>query len=262
MHAGSGSLSYYRCEICHYKYEMRRLWWGALLRHPATAAAAFVVLALLASVVLGYVPLVQALLGTKRTSAVTSTAFGAVMMHTANGIIMLGLLGFVLLALEACCVHACPLYIDPYPCYLMPDCAPCCHGASVDAMGGACAAGDEAAVVCGALCLIAMAAAAVAGVAYLFLNCFSSLYARFCDGLGATHVLLENIGAPAVPYRQQVKEAAMTRARARRASGDGSRDEQATRRTLMFRGRGRGGAGAGPVAHRGGSAGVGTSSAV
>lgn len=260
MHAtGTGSLSFYRCEICHYKYELRRLWWGAVLRHPATAACTFILLALLSSIVLGYVPLVQVVLGTKRTSVITSSTAGAVMMHTANGVVMLGLIGFVLLALEACCVHACPLYIDPYPCYMAPDCCgPCVHGVSADALGGACAAGDEAAVVCGVLCLVAMAAAAVAGVLYLFFNCFSSLYARFCDGLGATHVLVENVGAPAVPYVQQVKKAAMARGAAGRRSGDELREEQGVRRTLQFRGRGRGGMGAGPSLHGSGTVGAST----
>ena len=56
------SLAYYRCEVCHFKYKFVRTDLASVLAHPASVAAVFVLLLLVLTTLLGYIPLVQSLL--------------------------------------------------------------------------------------------------------------------------------------------------------------------------------------------------------
>ena len=56
----AGTQAHYRCEICHFEYQFRRLWWAQLLGAKATAVVLFLLLLGASSWVLGYIPIVSA----------------------------------------------------------------------------------------------------------------------------------------------------------------------------------------------------------
>eukprot|EP00198_Chlamydomonas_reinhardtii_P007741 XP_001697078.1 predicted protein [Chlamydomonas reinhardtii] len=111
----AGTQAHYRCEICHFEYQFRRLWWAQLLGAKATAVVLFLLLLGASSWVLGYIPILSSLLplGTAHLSS------GArVTIHMLDGLVIVGLFGFVAFIVMACggdtrAGPSAPLYCDP-----------------------------------------------------------------------------------------------------------------------------------------------------
>ncbi|KXZ52909.1 hypothetical protein GPECTOR_8g288 [Gonium pectorale] len=184
----TGSPAFYRCEICHFSYRFQRLWWAGLLGHPATAGALFTLLLLAATGFLGFVPVVEGLLSL-REPVTRGSAVGLV-LHFADGFILVGLAGFVFMAAAACSRGRCggPTLCDG--CYFGPHCAVGDCGACGDCV--ACAgAGGEA---CGAVMLVVMVPLAVVGLLFVVGTMYRALFAALRESLKWAERLVENVG--------------------------------------------------------------------
>lgn len=163
----NGTAAYYQCEVCHYKYQFRRMAVGAVLGSPWTAGATFALALAASSFVLGFVPIIQALLDVK----------SSLLLHLADGLILVGLIGFLVM-LASGCREGGGLYVHPYGPIWCYDCG-----------GGACAAGEA-----GAGCLVVMVAVAAVGLVFTVLYGYRALYAALERQMGRYQVMVENVG--------------------------------------------------------------------
>lgn len=161
----------------------RRLWWAGLLRHPATTAALFALLMLVAVAALGVLPLVQALTGAKHPH---------LLLHAVNGLLLVGLLGFLLMLVQACTgSQACSDLQQTCHCHGCLYMGACdgglCDCAAATAGGG----GAE----CGPCLLVLLGAAAAAGLLYGGAVAFMALYGLLASQVGRARELVENVAA-------------------------------------------------------------------
>ncbi|KAG2483397.1 hypothetical protein HYH03_017749 [Edaphochlamys debaryana] len=90
-----GTPSFYRCEVCHFSYQFRRLWHAAVLRHPLTSFLIFLCLLLGAAGLAGFAPLLEAF-------GAPVDMVGPVATHLLNGLVVMGLIGFLCLLIGMC----------------------------------------------------------------------------------------------------------------------------------------------------------------
>jgi len=180
--ASGRSQAFYRCEVCHYEYRYVRLDGAAFLSHPAVVGATFAALLLAVAALLGFVPLVQACLG---AYAIPFTGAAHVAVHLADGLLVLGLVSFVL---QLCVARQCRAADHCPAIWFCPDCGP----AAADCAGLGAGCGE----VCGPLILLALVAAAVVGLLAVVPASLKWLYGLFDAAAGATVAMVENVASP------------------------------------------------------------------
>ncbi|GIL98217.1 hypothetical protein Vretimale_3633, partial [Volvox reticuliferus] len=149
----SGTQAYYRCEICHYRYQFRRLWWAQVLGHPITSILIFSALLTASAWLLGYVPIMELMLGVPPGSHIG--------LHFLNGFLLVGLLGALALLIQLCV--ALPGSLPPGACNSCY-CEPC----PMVAIAG----GEE----CLALLLVLLVSLAIAGLVWVCKTLYGTLY--------------------------------------------------------------------------------------
>ncbi|GLC45112.1 hypothetical protein PLESTM_001687900 [Pleodorina starrii] len=166
----AGTQAHYRCEICHYRYQFRRLWWARILGHPLTSGIIFAALLVTSSWLLGYVPLFEWLTGAPPGSSVA--------LHLLNGLLLVGLLGALLMLVSLCASGPLPAgacngcYCDPY-----------CPAVAV-------AGGEE----CLALLVILAVSLAVAGLVWVCRTLYGVLYSGLRERMRWAEHMVENVG--------------------------------------------------------------------
>ncbi len=163
-------VTFMRCPSL-YRYHFRRLWWGGVLRDQTTLALVFLLLVLAASALLGYWPVIQAILGIP-----PSADFNPI-LHFANGLIIFGLIGSIGMLMTACCGCTVPRH---------PGCE---SGGSCDTGGCDCSGGDGT-----GQCLACILCIAVIG----FLLAAQAAYVRWVTWVSCVlhtlAVMVENVG--------------------------------------------------------------------
>ncbi|KAG2483396.1 hypothetical protein HYH03_017748 [Edaphochlamys debaryana] len=165
-----GTAAHYRCEICHFTYQFRRLWYAAVLRHPLTSFLIFATLLSTFAFVAGFIPLLEAL-GVPRHP----------ITHMLNGLVILGLIGFIFLMGSICAGGSSSA---------LADCGSC--GGCYLGDCGACAAGGGEA--CAAMMLFVLVAAAVAGMVYVSTIMFGAFYHYVRSQVSMVETMVENVG--------------------------------------------------------------------
>ncbi len=100
-----------------YRYHFRRLWWGGVLRDKATLAT----VVLLLVPILGFCPIIQAILG------IPPSADFKLIRHLANGLIIFVLIGSMGMLVSVCCCCSVPTPAAGHP---DPNCESCVSGGS------------------------------------------------------------------------------------------------------------------------------------
>ncbi|GLI58803.1 hypothetical protein VaNZ11_000569 [Volvox africanus] len=167
----SGTQAYYRCEICHYRYQFRRLWWAQVLGHPITSILIFSALLTSSAWLLGYVPLMELLVGVPPGSHIG--------LHFLNGFLLVGLLGALALLIQLCVTL--PGSLPPGACNGCY-CEPC----PMVAIAG----GEE----CLALLLVLLVSMAIAGLVWVCKTLYGTLYGTLRERMRWAEHMVENVG--------------------------------------------------------------------
>eukprot|EP00798_Chlamydomonas_sp_ICE-L_P029691 gene29691-5108_t len=88
----------FRCEVCHYKYRFVRSQAAGVVGHPLFVTTVFLLLLLLSFYVCGFIPLVQLCL----KSFSIDFSHITLLVHMLDGVLVVGLLGMLGLALDMC----------------------------------------------------------------------------------------------------------------------------------------------------------------
>ncbi|KAG2488585.1 hypothetical protein HYH03_012904 [Edaphochlamys debaryana] len=175
-----GSPAHYRCEICHFSYQYRRLWHARVLRHPLTSYTIFSILLLAAASILGFIPLLEALHVPRNDPAT----------HFTNGLMLVGIVGFVLMLVSLCSRRDEHLWrererrLQERRC-CCPDCG-CC---AINCNGVSCGE-DE----CACAVLAALAVAAAMGIAFILTCCYGTFFRFVRSKVSDVEVMVENVG--------------------------------------------------------------------
>ncbi|KAG2453657.1 hypothetical protein HYH02_001870 [Chlamydomonas schloesseri] len=175
----AGTQAHYRCEICHFEYQFRRIWWARLLGAHETAVVMFLLLLGAASWVLGYIPILSALLQVNKTGLTLGPRVG---IHLLDGLVIVGLIGFAAFVATACTGGGATPGPSG-PCYCDPGFV---HCGGCQCSGG----GDE----CGAILAIALVAMAAVGLAFTVATLFGAFYTLVRNRLKGMEEMVENVG--------------------------------------------------------------------
>ncbi|KAF5833134.1 hypothetical protein DUNSADRAFT_10653 [Dunaliella salina] len=165
----SRSQAFYRCEVCHYEYQFKRLDHAAFLAHPVFVGILFALLLTSSSFLLGFVPIIQACLA---AYDINPQGWGHAAIHFMDGMMLLGLVGLVWMNGSAANVRR---PSRPSPFFCTPDATPC-----------TCFADAGCGEACGPLVLILIAALAVIGLAVSIPAAITFLYEKVDQAAGKT----------------------------------------------------------------------------
>lgn len=206
--------AYFQCEVCKYRYQYRRLWYAGLLASNATVTLLFVLLLSACVAVLGCVPLMQAALqpttpptpgggggssgrGGGGGSAGPGTPPGVpyLLLHIANGVIMMGLLGLtlalVLVIARACGLPGVALLPDPW----CPACLLCCDSGGQSTALAECAAASADCECCAVAAVLVAGAMLLAGVLVMASAIYAGIWLALQAALERASAMVENVGA-------------------------------------------------------------------
>jgi len=183
--------------VCHFEYKFARSDAASVLAHPITIALGFTLLTGLSCWLLGYVPLLQFMLiklGVATALSFSGTTLIVVLMHMLNGMILVGLIGFLGMAITWCCGY--DRYYSPYdtcqgcycPGYFCADVGGCTDCLAV----GACE-GEAGLFVMGCM-LATMLVMALFGLLFMMPKAYAFIYEMVQEAAGATVRMVENVG--------------------------------------------------------------------
>lgn len=164
--------AYYQCEVCKFKFQFRRLWWARLLRSKVAVASVFLPLMFGGCYLVGFIPIL-------------GTAGVNLAMHFANGVVITGILGFVLAVVVSFGKSQNARWSHG-----LPDVCPQCGPALIDCPGSAVIPIGECGAECGLVVLGSMVVIGFLLFCFFLWSLVWGLCKRACEGAQS---MVENI---------------------------------------------------------------------
>ncbi|PNW75219.1 hypothetical protein CHLRE_12g517800v5 [Chlamydomonas reinhardtii] len=185
----AGTQAHYRCEICHFEYQFRRIWWARLLGHKATAGVLFTLL----------LAAISAVLGNLRYLWADDDGLGLgmrVALHAFTGFFALGVIGVVSLMHAGCTGRLRERAYQEDSCYALVFNNRACTGNPSE---GRCL--PPALVFAVVLCYIVAqvwpyAPLVALGLLFAVVTLYDAFYGFVKDSLKHVETMVENIGEP------------------------------------------------------------------
>ncbi|KAG2453658.1 hypothetical protein HYH02_001871 [Chlamydomonas schloesseri] len=185
----AGTQAHYRCEICHFEYQFRRIWWARLLGHKATTGVVFTLLLIAISAALGNFRYLWADDEGRGLGVV-------VLLHAFTGLFILGVLGVISLMHAGCTGRLRERAYQEDSCYALVFNNRACTGNPSE---GRCLppALVFALVLCYVVAQIWPYAPLVAlGLLFAIVTLYDAFYGFVKESVKHVEVMIENIGEP------------------------------------------------------------------